>query len=120
MKKLWQQNEYDCFRTCVACIVDEDISTMPTHVGGVRLDKLSSPNARWNIWSKKHGYEIKAHPHIMYDDGEYYIGVLSSYDGTGNAHCVVCYNDEVVHDPEQGDIVGMTMFAHVTVRKVTV
>lgn len=96
MIRFKQLMDYDCFRTCVACIIEVLPQKLPEHVCGPKLENLHKPRSRWGLWQKRTGYTLVKQVGAPIDT--YYVGCYLG-KSRGIAHAVVCYNGHMVHDP---------------------
>jgi hypothetical protein len=89
----------DCFRACVASILEVDPRELPNPHGaehwGDAWDRALGPFGLWVVWLGKHWWPTGERAQQF--EG-YWIAAVPSPRIEGN-HCVVMRGTEVVHDP---------------------
>jgi hypothetical protein len=92
----------DCFRACVASILELPISEVPHFA---QLTHGSSSAAFWNMaydWLEERGYEYTFCSRVNRpgrDKAEFHMLTGLSPRGNGTYHCVVAQGGVIVHDP---------------------
>lgn len=92
----------DCFRACIASVLELPISEVPHFA---QLTHGSSSSAFWNMaydWLEARGYEYTFRSRMNradQDKAEYHMMTGPSPRGNGTYHCVVAQGGVIVHDP---------------------
>lgn len=99
----------DCFRTCIACILDMVPLQVPHFADGLaeREDGGTIASARVREWltERGHGYAVVPFdcevPDLLKTMGHYKNGywILGAQSKNGVGHCLVCYDGEIIWDP---------------------
>ena len=103
----------DCHRACVASILERPLESVP-HFWADGLTAVDESWGRLHAWCTENGitylffgFPDDPRPYMAaWNPGLYYILVGTSKNGVG--HSVVCFDDEIVHDPslDQSGIIG--------------
>lgn len=106
----------DCWRTCIACLLDKSPSDVPHFVDGC-WDDAATAARRTRQYLATLGLNFIEYPmqaeltDVLRSVGsinpdQHYLLSGNSRNGTG--HTVVCYNDQIVWDPsrDESGIVG--------------
>lgn len=99
----------DCFRTCIACLLDLEPQEVPHFAEYISDDEEESVFMdRARLWLKDRGLGIASFAYDFGPDKALYwmskmnpgIHYIMVGEGKGGAnHCVVCLDDAVIHDP---------------------
>lgn len=91
---LFGKDDGDCFRACVASILEMPIEELPTY-------NSESWLLSWNNWLEKYGLylQYKTYGKGNFAGGYWIASVPSLNLGEGVKHVVVMHKDKLVHDP---------------------